>query len=81
VDLTILFQNLTAAIDSAGNCLFLSFAIGAEEYADMIAGVTGWEGYGAEEFLKTGARIFALERMFNKREGFEGRMTHCPKDC
>ncbi len=70
VDLTILFQNFTAAVDSAVNCLFLTFAVGAEEYADMIAGVTGWDGYGVEEFLKTGERIFALERMFNKREGF-----------
>ncbi len=26
--------------------------------------------YGEKEFLKTGERIFALERMFNKREGF-----------
>jgi len=70
VDLTILFQNFTAAVDSAVNCLFLTFAIGAEEYANMIASVTGWDGYGAEELLKTGERIFALERMFNKREGF-----------
>jgi aldehyde:ferredoxin oxidoreductase len=70
VDLTILFQDLTAAIDSAVNCLFLAFAIGADEYADMLAGVMGWDGYGAEELLKTGERIFALERMFNKREGF-----------
>ena len=70
VDLTILFQNFTAAVDSAVNCLFLTFAIGAEEYANLIASVTGWEGYGAEELLKTGERIFALERMFNKREGF-----------
>ncbi len=70
VDLTILFQDFTAAIDSAVNCLFLSFAVGAEEWADMIAGAAGWDGYGVEEFLKTGERIFALERMFNKREGF-----------
>jgi aldehyde:ferredoxin oxidoreductase len=70
VNLTILFQDFTAAIDSAVNCLFLTFAIGAEEYADMIAGAAGWDGYGVEEFLKTGERIFSLERLFNKREGF-----------
>ncbi|KAF5430827.1 aldehyde:ferredoxin oxidoreductase [Candidatus Methanophagaceae archaeon] len=70
VDLTILFQNFTAAVDSAVNCLFLSFAVGAEVWAEMIAGVAGWDGYDVEEFLKTGERIYALERMFNKREGF-----------
>jgi len=70
VDLTILFQNFTAAVDSAVNCLFLSFAVGAEVWAEMIAGVAGWDGYDVEEFLKTGERIYALERIFNKREGF-----------
>lgn len=70
VDLTILFQDFTAAVDSAVNCLFLTFAVGAEVWAEMIAGVAGWEDYGLEEFLKTGERIYALERMFNKREGF-----------
>ena len=36
----------------------------------MLAGVAGWDDYDVEEFLKTGERIYALERMFNKREGF-----------
>ncbi|KCZ73353.1 aldehyde:ferredoxin oxidoreductase [Candidatus Methanoperedens nitroreducens] len=70
VDLTILFQNLTASVDSSVNCLFLTFALGADDYADMIRYVTGWQNYSSEEFLATGERIFALERLFNKREGF-----------
>ncbi|RCV63903.1 aldehyde:ferredoxin oxidoreductase [Methanophagales archaeon] len=70
VDLTILFQDFTAAVDSAVNCLFLTFAVGAEVWAEMLAGVAGWKDYDEEEFLKTGERIYALERMFNKREGF-----------
>ena len=52
VDLTIFFQDFYAAIDSAVNCIFLTFAVGTEEYANMIAGVTGWDGYDVEEFLK-----------------------------
>lgn len=79
VDLTILFQNFTAVVDSAVNCLFLTFAIGAEEYVDMIAGVTGWDGYRMDEFLKTGERIFALERLFNKREGFGRKDDSLPE--
>ena len=70
VDLTILFQNLTAAVDSSGNCLFLTFALDAEDYADMIQYVAGWSDYSVDEFLTAGERIFALERLFNKREGF-----------
>lgn len=70
VDLTILFQNLTAAVDSSGNCLFLTFALSTEDLADMIRYVVGWKDYSVEEFLRTGERIFALERLFNKREGF-----------
>ena len=53
VELTILFQDLTAAVDSAVNCLFLTFGIGAEEIAEMLAAVTGWKDYSAEEFVKT----------------------------
>ena len=79
VDLTILFQNLTAGIDSAGNCLFLAFAIGAPEYADMIKYLVGWKDYSAEEFLKAGERIFALERLFNKREGFARKDDTLPQ--
>ncbi len=70
VDLTILFQNLTASVDSSSNCLFLTFAIGAEEYVEMIKYAVGWQDYSADEFLTTGERIFAFERLFNKREGF-----------
>ena len=79
VELTILFQDLTAAVDSAVNCLFLTFGIGAEEIAEMLAAVTGWKDYSAEEFVKTGERIFALERMFNKREGFSRKDDTLPE--
>ena len=35
------FQDLTAVIDSMGNCLFTSFALGAQEYADLLNAATG----------------------------------------
>ena len=53
VELTILFQDLTAAVDSAVNCLFLTFGIGAEEIAKR-------EGFG--DVLADGARK-AAERI------------------
>lgn len=32
---------MTAVIDSMGNCLFTSFALGAPEYADLLSAATG----------------------------------------
>ncbi|MDD1719745.1 MAG: aldehyde ferredoxin oxidoreductase family protein [Methanoregulaceae archaeon] len=63
------FQDLTAAIDASGLCLFTSFAIGAPEYARMVSAVTGMN-LDAGELLKIGERIWNLQRMFNIRAGF-----------
>jgi len=70
VGLTILFQDLTAAVDSTGTCLFQTFSAGGDEFAPMVAAAMGWNDYDADEFVKTGERIYALERLFNAREGF-----------
>jgi len=35
------FQDLTAVIDSEGICLFTSFALGADDYANLLSAVTG----------------------------------------
>ncbi|HME54967.1 MAG TPA: aldehyde ferredoxin oxidoreductase family protein [Candidatus Lokiarchaeia archaeon] len=70
VGLTIAFQDMTAAVDSIGACLFLTFSVGASEFAPLISAALGWDDYSPEEFAKTGARIYALERQFNQREGF-----------
>jgi len=79
VGLTILFQNLTAAVDSIGVCLFLTFSVGGDEFASMLSGTMGWDDYTADEFVKTGERIYALERMFNKREGFGRKDDNLPE--
>jgi aldehyde:ferredoxin oxidoreductase len=78
VNLTVLFQNLTAAVDSMGICLFTTFALGADDFAPMIAEAMGWEDYSADELLKTGERIYALERFFNSREGFTNKDDTLP---
>jgi len=79
VGLTILFQDLTAAVDATGTCLFQTFSVGAEEFAPMVAAVMGWKDYTPEEFLKTGTRLYALEREFNAREGFDKNDDKLPK--
>ena len=65
-----IFQDLTAAIDSSGMCLFTSFALGADDYAAFLKAATGFE-YDAAEALKAGERIWNIERQFNLREGMD----------
>ena len=72
------FQDLTAAIDSMGNCLFTSFALGAQEYADLLNAATGTT-WTAEQLLEIGERIFNIERMFNKAAGMKAEDDTLPK--
>lgn len=67
-ELVALFQNLTAAIDSSGSCLFTTFGIGAEQYGEMMTALTGLP-YSGDDFVKAGERIFNLERLFNLASG------------
>lgn len=64
----IIFQNLTAAIDSSGMCLFTIFGLGGDDLAELLSAATGI-GYSTEEFLKTGERIWNLERLYNLKAG------------
>lgn len=64
-----IFQDLTAAIDAMGLCLFTSFALGAKEYADLLNAVTGSE-FTADSLLAAGDRIWNIERLFNLEVGF-----------
>jgi aldehyde:ferredoxin oxidoreductase len=65
----IAFQNLTAALDSSGACLFSTFGIGADELAEMLTTLTGVD-YSVAEFMKIGERIWNNERMWNLDNGY-----------
>ena len=73
-----IFQDLTAVIDSMGNCLFTSFALGAQEYADLLNAATGTT-HTVEQLLETGDRIYNIERMFNKAAGMKPEDDRLPK--
>jgi aldehyde:ferredoxin oxidoreductase len=73
-----IFQDLTAAIDSSGLCLFTSFALGAEDYADLLTAATGVT-YTAEDVLASGDRSYNVERMFNLAEGYSAADDTLPK--
>ena len=63
------FQDLSAAIDASGMCLFTSFALGADDYADLLAATTGMK-IDAAELLKIGDRIWNLQKLYNINRGF-----------
>jgi aldehyde:ferredoxin oxidoreductase len=72
------FQNLNAALDSSGACLFCTFGIGPEELTEMLTALTGVQ-YTPEKFLEAGERIWNLERLWNLRGGFDGRDDTLPE--
>jgi aldehyde:ferredoxin oxidoreductase len=74
---TITFQNLTAALDSSGACLFSTFGIGADELAALLSTATGVP-YSTEEFMKAGDRIWNLERLFNIKSGLSAKDDTLP---
>jgi aldehyde:ferredoxin oxidoreductase len=63
------FQDATAAFDSAGICVFTSFAWGLADVAPQIQAACG-EQFTAEELGKIGERIWNMEREFNNAAGF-----------
>ncbi len=73
-----IFQELTAIIDSAGLCIFTSFAMQAPDYLALIKNATGFD-WNEEEMMKTGERIWNLEREFNLRAGIDPSEDTLPK--
>ena len=78
------FQDLTSAVDSAGMCLFTTFALGAPAIAAQISGATGVD-YTPEDIAAVGERVYNMERMYNINVGFTkaddtlpDRMLHEP---
>jgi aldehyde:ferredoxin oxidoreductase len=70
-----LLQDLFSFSDSMDLCKFSSFAEGGDEYAAQYNAYTGLN-ITADEVLKTGERIYNLERYYNNLAGFgEGSDT------
>lgn len=75
---TKIFQDFTASIDSVGMCLFTSFALGADSYAELYNAITG-ENITDNEFIEIGERIWNLERLFNLKAGIDPSQDTLPK--
>ncbi|MDP1692647.1 MAG: aldehyde ferredoxin oxidoreductase family protein [Burkholderiaceae bacterium] len=71
------FQDATAAFDSAGICIFTSFAWGLADVAPQVAAACGPE-FTLENLSLIGERIWNMERDFNNRAGFTAKDDNLP---
>jgi len=76
-ELVILYQNLSAAMDSMVLCRFTSLAWSVDDYAELLSSCIGLPVDGPS-LLTIGERIWNLERLFNIREGLTSRDDKLP---
>lgn len=74
------FQDLTALVDSAGLCLFVTLTpgFGFEDMRALIRGATGFD-YTVKEIKDASERIWNLEKLFNLKAGFTRDDDTLPK--
>ena len=77
-ELVVAFQDATAAFDSAGICIFTSFAWGLADVQPQVAAACG-EEFTLENLNLIGERIWNMERDFNNRAGFTEKDDTLPK--
>jgi aldehyde:ferredoxin oxidoreductase len=71
-------EDALAVLDAVGGCKFMGIVLTAEDWATLIANLTGWK-FTASDFRRTGERIHNLERAFNIREGLTRANDTLPK--
>jgi aldehyde:ferredoxin oxidoreductase len=62
------FEDAFGIFDAIGGCKFMGAVLTVEDWASLIEKLVGYE-FTADDFMKTGERIYNLERAFNVREG------------
>ena len=71
------FQDATAAVDSAGVCVFTTFAWTLVDIAPQVdAAIEG--GWTPEKMLEAGERIWNMERVYNNKAGFTAKDDNLP---
>ncbi len=72
------FQDATAAVDSAGICLFTTFAWSLEDIAPQVNAACEGD-WSVDSMLEAGERIWNMERQFNLAAGFTGKDDTLPE--
>ena len=76
--LVIAFQDATGAVDSAGICVFTTFAWSLDNIAPQIDAACEGD-WSVDKLLEVGERVWNLERKFNLDAGFTGKDDTLPK--
>ena len=76
--LVMAFQDATGAVDSAGLCVFTTFAWSMDNIAPQIDAACEGD-WSVEKLLEVGERVWNLERKFNLDAGFTGKDDTLPK--
>jgi aldehyde:ferredoxin oxidoreductase len=77
-ELVKVFQDIHAFSDSMDLCKFSAFAEGTDEYAAQYSAMTGIP-FTTDDVLKTGERIYNLERYYNNLAGLREGSDYLPK--
>ena len=72
------FQDATALVDSAGICLFTTFAWGMDNIAPQIDAACEGD-WSVDKCLEAGERIWNMERLYNNAAGFTSDDDKLPK--
>ncbi len=72
------FQDATAVFDSAGICVFTSFAWSLEDVAPQVDAACDGD-WSVEKLLEVGERVWNLERNFNNAAGFTAADDKLPE--
>lgn len=70
-------QDMGAVMDSLVGCRFTNFALSEQTWARLLSACVGHEVSGAD-LMRTGERIYNLQRLFNVREGFNRKDDTLP---
>ena len=77
-DLVKAFQDATAAVDSAGLCVFTTFAWGMDNISPQVDAACEGD-WSVEKLLEVGERIWNMESDFNIKAGITGEQDTLPK--
>ena len=72
------FQDVTAAVDSSGLCLFSTFAWSLEDIQPQIDAACEGD-WSLDSLMEMGERIWNMERQFNLAAGLTGKDDRLPK--
>ncbi len=62
------FEDAFGIFDAIGGCKFMGMVLTSEDWASLIQNLLGY-AFTAEDFAKTGERLYNLARVYNVREG------------